>query len=95
MARADRPYWASRLVHGLAMACVQIIIQPYTSSTSGSTSVGTLLGQRRKQWANIVPKLGERLVFRIDNILTQCWFNPFSAGTDFRRQNMTSVDVIF
>ena len=30
-----------------------------------------------------------------DNIKKQVDFNPSSAGTDFRRQNLTSVDVRF
>ena len=32
-------------------------------NTRRSASVGTMLGQRRRRWANIVPTLSERLVF--------------------------------
>ena len=36
-----------------------------------SPNVGTMLGQRRRRWANIVPTLGEHLVFAgIDKPLT-------------------------
>ena len=32
-------------------------------NTRRSPNVGTMSGQRRRQWANIVPTLGERPVF--------------------------------
>ena len=33
------------------------------ASTSPAPNVGTMLGQRLRRWSNIVPTLGERLVF--------------------------------
>ena len=38
------------------------------ANTKRSTDVGTMLAQRRRQWANIVPKLAERFEF--------CWETP-------------------
>ena len=48
-----------------------VVILPATSDVKAafwiesarSANVGTVLSQRRRQWANIVPTLAERLVF--------------------------------
>ena len=38
------------------------------ANTKRSTDAGTMLAQRRRRWANIVPKLAERFEF--------CWATP-------------------
>ena len=35
----------------------------FPANTRRSANVGTMLGQRRRRWSNIVPTLAERLVF--------------------------------
>ena len=51
-----------------------------------------MLGQRRRRWANNDPAL-DRYVVRVCLVLSVASINPYSAGIDFRRQNLTSVDV--
>ena len=48
------------------------------------------LDQRRRRWTSFKPTLIQRLVF-----LGMVYITLFSAGIDFRRQNLTSVDVRF
>ena len=45
---------------------------PCPANTSRSPNVGTMLGQRRRRWLNIVPTLGGRLVFAVQCGNTIC-----------------------
>ena len=45
-------------------------------------------------WTNAKIMLGRRLVFA-GSVIQSLKRNPFNAGTVFRRQNLTSKDVIF
>ena len=50
------------------------------------TNVGSMLGQRRRQWTNIASTLAQYLVFAgkdlewLHDTLNQCWFNVGSAS---------------
>ena len=44
-------------------------IYAYPANARQSTNVGTMLGQRRRRWANIVPALGESLI----PVLVKLW----------------------
>ena len=48
-----------------------------------------MFGQRRRRWANIESASGQYLVFTGVHFPVFV-FNPFSAGTEFRRQSLTS-----
>ena len=56
-----------------------------------------MLAQRLRRWPNIKTSLFQRVVFAGNAILQSqsLYFNPFSAGTVFKRQILTYVDVRF
>ena len=59
------------------------------TNTRRSPNVGTMLDQRRRRWSNIVPTLGERLLFAALDVSAGPVFFPVSSD-DFR-QNKQKV----
>ena len=62
-----------------------------SANATPSTKVGSMLGQRRRRWANIKPTLGEGLVFTgIVTVLSQSGISP-ALGQ--RRVNIVFIVV--
>ena len=54
---------ANRITHWIFYITLIRKISSIPAKTKRSAYVGTMLDQRRRRWANIVPTLGERFVF--------------------------------
>ena len=57
------------------------------ANTRSSANVGTMLGQRQRRWANIVPTSAERLVFAVHLSKHVCWASvaDWRIGPSFTR----------
>ena len=63
---AVTPYAQSKLLLLFEVSChYTISMKPHTNIPAKIrwSNVGSMLGRRRRRWANIEPTLGERLVF--------------------------------